>query len=123
MSELKKKILIAVVILLAAFLWRQTSDDKNYKNWPTAAARLTSAEVVVGSHGRVSGPKSRYFAVETTYEFTVDGRVYYSDRNSIGVPRFDTDKEALQYLNELKSRPAHTVHYHPGTPEKNALSP
>lgn len=123
MSQLKNKVLVAIVILFAAFVWQQRSDDKNYKDWPTALAHLTSARVVVGSHGRVGGPKSRYFAVETTYEFNVDGKVYYSDLNKIGVPRFDTDKEALLYLNELKSRPVHTVYYHPRTPEKNALNP
>jgi hypothetical protein len=123
MFEFKNKILIGVVILVVAFFLEQFSDGHNYKSWPTAPALLTSAKVVVGSHGRTTGPKRRYFAVETTYEFTVDGRVYYSGRLGIGVPRFDTDKEALQYLDELKSRPAHIVHYHPDTPEKNALSP
>jgi hypothetical protein len=123
MFNIIKKALIAVVILFCAnIIWTKHSDNRNYKSWPTASARLISAKVVIGSAGRTNQPGWSYFTLETKYEFTVDGRIYYSDANKIGVPRFATEKEALSYLNDLTSRSVHTVHYHPRTPEKNALS-
>lgn len=119
MFELVKKALIVVVVLFCAkIVWQQISDDHNYQSWPTAPARLISAEVVIES--KKNG--TRYFVVETTYDFTVNGKLYHSDLNKIGVTRFTTDTKALQHLDELKSRTEFTVHYHPQTPEKNALS-
>ncbi len=119
MFELVKKALIVVVVLFCAKIgWQIVSDDYSYQSWPTAPARLISAEVAVGS--KKNG--SRYFVVQTTYDFTVNGKVYSSGANKIGVPHFATDKKALQHLNELTSRPTLSVHYHPQTPEKNALS-
>ena len=117
-----KAVTLIAVIFAVYFIGQKISDDKNYKSWPTAKARLISAEVVVGSRGRVNQPSGRHFLVETTYDFTVNGRVYRSDLNKIGVPRFATDKKALAYLEELKARPELIVHYHPRTPEKNALA-
>lgn len=119
MFELVKKALIVVVVLFCAKIgWQIVSDDYSYQSWPTAPARLISAEVAVGS--KKNG--SRYFVVQTTYDFTVNGKVYNSGANKIGVPRFATDKAALQHLEQLTSRPAFIVHYHPQTPEKNTLS-
>jgi len=119
MFELVKKVLaVAAVLFCANIIWQKISDDHNYQSWPTAPARLISAEVAVGS--KKNG--SRYFVVQTTYDFTVNGKVYKSGANKIGVPHFATDKKALQHLDELKSRTEFTVHYHPQTPEKNALS-
>jgi len=118
MFELVKKVLAVVAVLFCAnIIWQKISDDSNYQSWPTAPARLISAEVVLGS--KKNG--SRYFVVETTYEFMVNGKLYHSDLNKIGVPHFATDEKALQHLDELRSRATLTVHYHPQTPEKNAL--
>ncbi|MGV8837224.1 MAG: DUF3592 domain-containing protein [Cellvibrio sp.] len=119
MFELVKKALIVVIVLFFAKIgWQIVVDDYSYQSWPTAPARLISAEVAVGS--KKNG--SRYFVVQTTYDFTVNGKVYNSGANKIGVPRFATDQAALQHLDELKSRSTHIVHYHPQTPEKNTLS-
>jgi hypothetical protein len=101
---------------------QKISDHSNYKSWPTAQARLISAEVVIGSSGLNNRPRGRHFLVETTYDFTVGSKVYSSDLNKIDVPRFSTDKEALAYLDKLKAKSEHIVHYHPRTPEKNTLA-
>lgn len=117
-----KAVTLIAVIFAVYFIGQKISDDQSYKSWPTAKARLISAEVVVSSSGRVNQPSGRHFLVETTYDFTVNGKVYRSDLNKIGVPRFATDKKALAYLEELRARSELIVHYHPRTPEKNALA-
>ena len=117
-----KVLIIAAIIFFVPLGWQKMSDSRNYKSWPTAQARLISAEVVVSSSGLTKQPSGRHYLVETTYDFTVDGKVYRSDLNKIGVPRFSTDKEALAYLKELRARSELIVHYHPRTPEKNTLA-
>ena len=118
MFEIIKKVLtVAVVLFCAKIVWQQYSDDRSYKSWPTAQAHLITAEVAVGSHKR----GGRYYVVQTTYEFTVNGKLYQSSINSFGERHYSTHQEALQELEELMSHPIHTAHYHPRTPEKNAL--
>jgi hypothetical protein len=120
---INKALAVAAVLFCVHFVWQKISDDRQYKSWPTAQARLISAEVVIGSSGRTNQPQGHHFFVETTYDFTVDGKLYRSGLNKIGVPRFSTDTEALAYLEELKSRSEHIVHYHSRNPEKNTLAP
>lgn len=123
MSNMINKALTVVAVVFFVYLsWQKISDRNNYKSWPTAQARLISAEVVIGSGGLTNQLRGRHFLVETTYDFTVDGKVYRSDVIDIDVPRFSTDKEALAYLEELKARSEFIVHYHPRTPEKNELA-
>lgn len=119
---IKKIPAIVIVATLTFILWQKISDDRAYKSWPTAQARLLSAEVVVGSSGLIRQPGSRYYSVGVTYDFSVNGKVYRSGAHNIGAPRFATDKEALQYLAQLKASPVLMVHYHPRTPEKNTLA-
>jgi hypothetical protein len=119
---INKALAVVAIIFCVNIIWQKMSDDRNYKSWSTAQARLISAEVVVSSSGRTNQPSGRHFLVETTYDFTVDGKVYNSSLNKIGVPRFSTDKKALVYLKELTSRPEIIVHYHPRNPEKNTLA-
>jgi hypothetical protein len=119
---ISKALTVVAVIFCVNVVWQQISDRSNYKSWPTAQARLISAEVVTSSSGRTNQPSGRHFLVETTYDFSVDGKVYHSDLNKIDVPRFSTDKEALVYLEKLKARSELIVHYHPLTPEKNELA-
>src|SRR6188508_902641 len=114
---IKKALSVAVVLFCAKIVWQQYADDRSYQSWPTAPAHLISAEVAVGSHKH----GGRYYVVQTTYEFTVNGRLYQSSINSIGVHHYSTHQEALQHLNELLSHSAHTAYYHPHTPEKNVL--
>lgn len=119
MKNLISKALIATVIFLGALvLWQRHSDNRDFQNWPTTTVNLTSAEVAQGrtKHG------SRYFIVQTEYDFMVDGRRYTSNLSRIGERRFDTDKEALLALAELKARQNLTVHHDPSNPERNALS-
>ena len=119
---ISKAFTVAAVMFCVYIVGQKISDHSNYKSWPTAQARLISAEVVTGSSGLNNQPRGRYFLVETTYDFTVDSKVYHSDLNKIDVPRFSTDKEALVYLEKLKAQSELTVHYNPRSPEKNTLA-
>lgn len=114
---INKAFLVVVVLFLAKIFLQESSDKFNYKSWPTTSAHLISAEVAVGKRKR----GLRYFVVQTTYDFTVNDKLYSSAITHLGVPRFDTEQEALQHLQELTARPAFIVRYHPSTPEKNTL--
>lgn len=116
---LSNKLLIAVAVLLGALvLWQRHATERDFQSWPTVKAHLISAEVA-----RNANPmRRRYFIVQTSYDFVVDGHLYTSNLSRIGERRYDTDTEALQALAELTSREILKVHYDPSNPERNALA-
>jgi hypothetical protein len=117
--KLIKNIILAMIVLfILKTAWQKLADEHNYPSWPTAPIRLISAEVAISttSTGR------HYYVVSTTYDFTVDGKLYSSNLNKIGERHFSTDTEALAYLADLKARPVVNVHYDPSDPVRSTIS-
>ena len=126
-SAISKELLIAVAIIfgglvVAAIAFNDVFHGVASKQWPTAQASLSEAEVVrVRSWSRSSSGRGYYwYRVHVTYDYTVNGHLYSSRLISFGR---EWSLTARGQVDAIRKESPNLAHYDPVDPSRAVLHP
>ncbi|MDD4205780.1 MAG: DUF3592 domain-containing protein [Candidatus Delongbacteria bacterium] len=107
--------LIFVAVGFGLF-WKGSSDmemAKKSETWPTVEGKILSSEVVRKTSSSSNGGSSTTYHAEVEYEYTIDGKRYFSDRVSFGQYGSSDRGHAAGIVNIYSPGETATVYYNP----------
>jgi hypothetical protein len=107
--------LIFVAVGFGLF-WKGSSDmemAKKSETWPTVEGKILSSEVVRKTSSSSNGGSSTTYHAEVEYEYTIDGKKYFSDRVSFGQYGSSDRGHASGIVNLYSPGETAVVYYNP----------
>jgi hypothetical protein len=116
--------LLLGILWVAGFGWahfRAVGKAKAAENWPTAAGRVLSSEVVEEESTDREGATSTWYNPVVTYSYAAGGRELTGRRLRFGNYRFASRKKAETALAPYPAGASPMVRYNPDSPEECVL--
>lgn len=104
--------------------WKGSSDmemAKKSETWPTVEGKILSSEVVRKTSSSSNGGSSTTYHAEVDYQYTVDGKKYFSDRVSFGQYGSSDRGHASGIVNIFSEGKKVPVYYDPEDPKTSVL--